>query len=298
MNKKILVPTLLSLGLMGVQNGYAEDISGRGFYVGVFGGGTVSDNNKFSQSGVAYHQEGELFQGQSAPTKESSNLLVNVLGSSASKAGAIGGIHAGYEWNELPIGSNWGILPAVELEGYYLGSTIAGTLSNPRPEPEVLAANGTVLSNKAVGTHVFSDTFNLDTGVLLTNAVFAFKTPWSNRILPYIGGGVGAAINGFSNAQSAQLGPAPEFSPYINHFNGNPDSTTTSFATQAKAGIRAKVFDHVSVFAEYRYLFVTQSNAGFGSTVYPGVHSETSTWNVNFGSMNYHSGVFGIEYNF
>ena len=56
--------------------------------------------------------------------------------------------------------------------------------------------------------------------------------------------------------------------------------------------------DHLSIFAEYRYLHVSATNYTFGSTVYPTAHAETSNWDSHLGSMNFNTGIFGIEYGF
>lgn len=293
MNKKILA-AMLSLGLIGfIQNGYAADSSGRGLYLGLFGGGSISDNNNFTQSGIAYKRIGD---GQASADYD---LYVDTKGPTESKAGTIGGLHIGYEWTEIPMGndqSGWGLRPAVEFEGYYLGISQSGNLLNPQLEPAVWHGTVEESHSLAAGTHTFRNSFNLDMGVLLANVVFSFKTPWTNKIYPYIGAGVGGAITSISGGDSRQTGPVVE--PTINHFNAGSSASSSSFATQGKAGIRAEILDHLSVFAEYRYLYVSATNYTFGSTVYPGIHSETSAWNSHFGAMNFHSGILGIEYSF
>ena len=283
----------LAVGLTTVNTLQAAEKTQRGLYLGLFGGGSTSDSSDFTQSGVAFKR---------VPIDDYNyNLNVDVKGSSGSQTGALGGLHVGYEFLEIPMGnaySGWGLRPAVELEGYYLATSKSGNLSNPQTELGVPVGVGDY-HNIAAGSHVFKDSFNLDSGVLLANSVFTFKTPWANNIFPYVGGGVGAAITSVSGADSAQYGPGvPELSPYINHFNSNTNASSSSFATQAKVGVRAEILDHVAVFAEYRYLYVSATNYTFGSTVYPGIHSETSAWDSHFGSTNFHSGVLGIDYGF
>jgi len=284
---------LLAVGLTAVNTLQAAERTQRGLYLGLFGGGSTSDNSDFTQSGVAFKRK--------PPDEHDYNLNVEVKGSSGSQTGALGGLHIGYEFLEIPMGnaySGWGLRPAVELEGYYLGTSQSGVLSNPQTEIAV-PVGGVGNYNFAAGTHVFKDSFNLDRGVLLANSVFTFKTPWATTIFPYLGAGVGAAITSISGADSAQYSPGtPELSPYINHFNSNTHASSSSFATQAKVGIRAEIWDHVAVFAEYRYLYVSATNYTFGATVYPGIHSETTAWDSHFGSTNFHSGVLGIEYGF
>jgi opacity protein-like surface antigen len=293
MNKKNLVSVFFTMGLISTASLQAAEQAQRGLYLGVFGGGSVSDNNNFTQSGVAYKRVGD---GQAHTDYD---LLVNVKGSADSKAGAMGGLHVGYEWSEIPMGnsgSEWGLRPALELEGYYLGTSQTGNLLNPQTEPAVWHGEVEASHSLAAGSHTFRNTFNLDMGVLLANVVFSFKTPWSNKIYPYIGGGIGAAITSISRSDSKQVDPVAE--PTINHFNSDSSASSSSFAAQGKAGIRAEIVEHLSVFAEYRYLHVTATHYTFGATVYPGVHSQTSAWNSNFGAMNFHTGVLGIEYSF
>ena len=293
MKNKILISMLLAAGLTTVNNLQAAEKTQRGLYLGLFGGGSTSDSSDFTQSGVAFKRE--------PIDQHNYDLSVDVKGSSGSQTGALGGLHVGYEFSEILMCnaySGWGLRPAVELEGYYLGTSKSGTLSNPQTELGVPVGGGDY-HNISAGDHVFKDSFNLDMGILLANSVFTFKTPWASNIFTYIGGGVGAAITSISGADSAQYGPGtPELSPYINHFNSNTNASSSSFATQAKVGIRAEILDHVSVFAEYRYLYVSATNHTFGSTVYPGIHAETSAWDSHFGSTNFHSGVLGIEYGF
>jgi hypothetical protein len=313
MNKKIIM-TLLTLGITAVQVSNAADTPSRGFYIGGFGGGGSSDSNAISQSGEAYKRTDGL-EGIYGDSHHNFNLLVNVNGQSDSHNTAIGGTHIGYEFPELPMGSSlagWAVRPAIEIEGYYLGSSVSGTLTNPNPETFNGLDGGLVSVEETTqlnpGQHKFVDTFSQNMGVLLTNGVLSFKTPWAKNIFPYVGGGIGAAINSMSGANSAQVASG---SPYagnevgLNHFNSNSSANSSAFAAQAKAGIRAELFARFSVFAEYRYLHVTDSNYSYGSTEYPAVgssyaggHAQTSAWNVGLGSMNYHTGVFGVQYDF
>ncbi|MEI6707059.1 MAG: hypothetical protein WCK96_07980 [Methylococcales bacterium] len=300
MNNKLLILALLALGAANTSSLQAAEKTSRGLYLGVFGGGGVSDNNDFTQSGVAFKRTDH------APFyKENYDLFVDTKGAANSKSAAIGGLHIGYEWSEIPMGSNqsgWGLRPALEFEGFYLGSSQSGNLTNPQTERGVpLEGSYTGEHDLVPNQHTFTDSFNVDMGVLLTNGIFSFKTPWSAKIFPYIGGGIGAAITSLSKGNSVQTSNPLLPTGYeagINHYNSNTNASSSSFAAQGKAGIRAELMDHLSIFAEYRYLHVSATNYTFGSTVYPSEHAETSNWDSHVGSMNFHTGIFGIEYGF
>jgi len=308
MNKKKLLITLITAIIMTSQSAHAADKGSRGLYIGGFGGGGTSDNENISQSGVAYKRdEANAIPGYLADYNYNANLLVNVIGKSDPKTVSLGGAQIGYELPEFQMGSHlsgWGLRPAIELEGYYLGSSMNSNLSNPNPEAfqplaNAAGSNPNTHAPLAANSHTFTDTMNLNMGVLLANTVFNFKTPWSSKILPYVSAGIGGAITSLSGANSTQTSNPQMptgYEPGINHFNSNTNASSSAFATQAKVGIRAELFDKFSVFAEYRYLHVTNSSYTFGSTEYGADHTKTSNWGVGIGSMNYHTGVFGFQY--
>ncbi len=270
--KKLIIYSCFVIGLLCNGLSHATEQTQRGLYLGIFGGGVASEKNDMTQSGVAYHETADD---------------VSVQGSSESTTGAIAGSHIGYEWLDIPLGrssSGWSLKPAVEIEGYYLGTSQKSSLSNPIAESSI-----------PIGEHTFSDSSNLNMGVLLANSVFSIKMPWAKKIFPYVGGGIGGAITSMSNANSTQNGPTAE--PGINHFNSNPNASSSSFAAQGKLGFRAEVLEHLSLFAEYRYLYVAAANYTFGSTVYSS-HVPTTNWNTHYDAMNFHTGVLGIEYGF
>jgi opacity protein-like surface antigen len=137
------------------------------------------------------------------------------------------------------------------------------------------------------------DTFPTRTSVVLANVVVGFRTPYQS-VIPYVGGGMGAAHISIRSATSTQINPAE---PGINHFNSGPDSSAWSFAAQAKAGVRFALGNHAYVFGEYRYLYVGSADQIFGPTVDP-THVPTSQWAVRIGSASYQMAVGGIGFNF
>lgn len=235
----------------------------RGFYLGAFGGGGVSSNGDLAQRGRAFSGGG---------------ISVNAVGSADTATATIGGLHVGYEWAGWRLGkeeSGWGLLPAAELEGYYLGSTLTGQLT----------------SNDTINRR-FNVSLPMNTGVFLSNAVLTLHTPY--KVQPYIGGGVGTAFVYISGADSLQVNTSE---PGINHFNSNPNASSWAFAAQAKTGFRVDVIEHWWLFAEYRFLYIAPTDFTFGSTQYA-THVPTTQWNVHIGNMFYNLAVAGLGYSF
>lgn len=245
-----------------------------GYYAGIFGGGGATTSTSIQQSGVAFY----------SPPKP-----VNALGSASSSTAAMAGAHVGYEWDELMLGSKdsgWGLRPAVELEGFYLGNTQSANLLSP--------------TTPGVQNHAFNVNLPSSNGVFVANAVFALRTPLSESILPYVGAGVGGATMNMNNATSEQINP-PE--PGLNHFNSNPNASGSALAVTAKAGLRGEIAEHISLFAEYRYVYLGSTDYTFGQTIGAGSaccpnHVPTTNWAVSTGGQNYSLGVAGLEYRF
>lgn len=267
--KTLLAITVVSL--LGSPGFAADSSAGRGIYLGLFGGGGSSTSTSVRQSGAVL---------TTPPTP------VNARGTAGSTGVAIGGAHLGYEWGDLNFGeSDWALRPAAEIEGYYLGSDLSAQLNSP--------------NTPGVPNHWFSNTLPQKAGVFLANAVLSLKTPYSDAVFPYIGGGVGGAILSLDGATSEQINP-PE--PGLNHFNSNPNASSSAFAATAKVGLRGEVYERLSLFIEYRYLFIDASSYTFGSTIGAGTpfpnHSPTSDWGTKVGSQNFNMGVAGFEFSF
>lgn len=241
------------------------------FYVGVFGGGGTSTKVHVSQYGTAFYTE--AYGGP---------LAVDAFGKTNPRSVGLAGAHVGYQWAELflnPLNSQWGITPAIELEGYYLGKSkfTAHDINNDTARlPE----------------HNFAVSYPMKSGVFLTNAVINFNPPNQSRLMPYIAAGIGAAVTSISNATSTQVTP-PE--PGINHYNSNNDDSDAMFAAQTKVGLNLSLFKNTSLFAEYRWLYLSSSHYSFGSTVYP-THAPTSNWLTKMNAQKYNMGAVGIRY--
>lgn len=252
--------------------GDAQIADAQKFYVGVFGGGGASTKVNISQYGTAYYSEAE-----------GGPLAVNAFGKTNRRSVGLVGGHVGYRWAELflaPDHSQLRIIPAIELEGYYLGKSkfTAHDINNVTTRlPE----------------HNFMVTYPMKSGVFLTNAVLNFNLPNLNRFQPYVGGGIGAAVISISDAISTQVAP-PEVG--VNHYNSNGNDKDAAFAAQAKVGLNVSLSQNTSLFAEYRWLYLSTSHYAFGSTVYP-QHVATSPWLVKIDAQKYNMGAIGVRYN-
>lgn len=236
-------------------------------YFSVFGGGGASNQVNVSQYGTAFFLE---------------PLAVDAFGQTNSRSVGMVGGHVGYQWSDLffnALNRQVNLTPAVELEGYYVGKN---------------SFSGQEVNNETTRllAHDFLVTYPISTGVFLANTVLNFNSANYARWRPYVGAGIGAAVLSISNADSTQTAP---LELNVNHYNSNPNDKTASFAAQIKTGLNFALNDRFSVFAEYRWLYIADSDFTFGSTVYTG-HPVTSSWNVNLGSQYYNLGAAGIRF--
>lgn len=235
----------------------------RNVYIGVFGGGGNASTSSISQSGTALYSD---------------PLTVNAKNiNNASDSAGMVGLYVGYQWPALfkKAEVNWSVTPAIELEGYYLGSTLNATLDNETDRlPE----------------HQFDVSYPMNTGVFLTNARFTVNYD-NSKAHPYLALGVGPAIIAIDNATSTQIAP-PES---VNHYNSDPNASDWALAAQSKLGVRYEIMDRTSVFAEYRFLLLSSTSYTFGSTQYDS-HAATTPWTVDIGTQYYNMAVAGIQY--
>jgi hypothetical protein len=244
-------------------------------YWGAFGGGGTSRDRSFTQRGVALYE----YEGSYAGPAPGGPVYVNAQSIADVDSVGMVGMHVGYTARERSLGHEWGLVPAIELESYYLRATETGSLSNPIPR---------------LTEHLFIDSFPMNTGVFLTNEVFTLNSLRMSKVHPYIGGGIGTAILSISGANSVQVSPAE---PGINHFNTNQNASNWTFAAQGKTGLLFDVAEHWRIFAEYRYLYLSPTFYTFGSTSYA-THIPTTSWSVAFAGMNVNMGSAGIQYSF
>lgn len=239
-------------------------------YVGLFGGTGESDKFSIRQYGTAF-----FGVGLGGP------LAVDAFGTSNSRSAPIFGAHLGYQLMEiLPTPcSNWGVAPAVEWEGYYLRKS-------------TFTSHDVNNNTARLDEHDFLATYPTKTGVFLVNAVLNLNLPCQSRFHPYVGIGFGGAVISISNADALQVAP-PE--PGVNHFNAHTSDRDATFAVQGKVGLGYDLCRRISLFAEYRRLYLADSNYTFGSTISPG-HAETSSWSVQFDHQHYNLGTVGIQF--
>ncbi|MFT0532508.1 outer membrane protein [Castellaniella hirudinis] len=265
--KHLSLPVVLAIGLSAAAPGQAAGEPGAdGPYLGVFGGlGTLRN--------TSLRQVGTVFLPRPLP-----NLSIDADGGTDTPGLGLGGVQAGYEWGAIRPGqAGWGIRPALELEGLYLGKhTPKGTMP---VDPAFL------------GTQYV--TIPMQGYLLMANAVLTLETPYSQRFFPYIGAGAGAARLSISGADSAN--PSE---PGINHFNSDASASDTAFAYQLRLGVKGRLTPALTVFTEYRRLGVAGTRYTFGRTDYPGEHLPTDTWDVRLGKLKYDLFIVGLQYRF
>jgi len=239
------------------------------FYVGVFGGGGAPREFDASQYGTAFFTEAE-----------GGPLAVDAFGDTNHPSAWLFGAQIGYQVpGILNPNSQWTLTPAAELEGYYISNnSFTGHLVNDEATrlPE----------------HDFIVNYPMKRAVFLANAVLNVNIPCLN-IHPYVGAGIGGAVIRISGADATQISP-PELG--VNHYNSNTSDTDATFAGQIKLGLSLDITPCVSVFAEYRWLYLSSTQFSFGSTVYPG-HAPTSGWQVKLDPQYYNLGAVGIRVN-
>lgn len=264
--KSRLIPLFALICSFGSSPCFASDTpSGQGVYIGVFGGaGTASS--------MSARQEGGFY----LPGPLNTRVGVDAQGKTGGEPVGVLGLQAGYEWKRQTFGqSEWGVKPAAELEGLYIGQQ--SPVGDMPITPSVL------------GTQYV--TLPMAVGVVLANAVLTVQTPWSSRIFPYLGVGAGVARGSIQGANSTN--PSE---PGINHFDSWPEASATAFALQFKAGLKGEVAKNLLLFAEYRHLSINPTRYTFGETLPP--HLPTDSWTVSLGRQSYNLFVASLQFRF
>lgn len=237
------------------------------FYMGAFGGGSSSNHFKASQFGTAFFTEAE-----------GGPLAINAFGELTNQKTSFFGAQLGYRAQEIFLNSSsqWTLGPAAELEGYSMNKrSLNGTLNN---------------NTERLAEHDFMVSYPMKRTVVLANAVVSFNNA-RFPVHPYIGVGIGNAILRISDASAMQVNPPED----INHYNTNTGDTKSTFAGQLKLGLSYDINEHISLFAEYRRLYLASTSFVFGSTASPN-HVPTSSWQVKLNAQKYHLGNVGVRF--
>lgn len=238
-------------------------------YVGVFGGSGSSNNFNGSQYGTAFYIE-----------SLGGPLAVNAFGKVHNKSAGFYGAQLGYQAQGIALmsTSQWTLGPAVELEGYSMSrKSFTGDLTN---------------NTARLPEHDFVVTYPMSRSVFLGNAVLSLDNPCI-RFHPYVGLGIGSGLVRISGADATQVAPVEAG---VNHYNANTSDSNSAFAGQIKLGVSYDINQYVSVFADYRWLYLASTHFTFGSTVYAG-HPETSSWQVKLDAQRYNMGNIGLRFN-
>ena len=238
-------------------------------YLGLFGGLGSNSTPKQIQSGTAYF-----------PESQGGHFYVDAIGSASTQnPGGLGGGQIGKEIpGQLQLSKDIHLTLATEFEGYYLYTNLTGNEVN----------NNT----SQVDLDNFKTSLPINNGLFFGNVVFKFKHNTLESLQPYVGLGLGGSYMKVRNGQSEQIS-APK--PGINYFNSSPNAYAGAFAVQPKVGFFHALDKHWSISAEYRFLYIAESNMTFGSTVYSN-HVATSNWNLFLGSQYINLGSIGLQY--
>lgn len=241
-----------------------------GLYMSVYGGGgSMMSGVDLTQLATALYD-----------TDHGGPIAVDAKGSSKSSGFWLVGANIGYNWFTKPLSqTGFNISPSIELEGFYIGQhTITGSHQNNK--------------YSRLPEHIFKITLPIDIGVALVNMVFDFNHKNCPKLHGYLGLGWGAAITSISNGKAYQTTP-PEAG--INHFSGDPNDSGLAFAAQPKIGLSFDCNSRISLFGEYRFLYLSDTDYQFGSTIASG-HVETTNWLLKVGPQLFNIGIFGIRF--
>lgn len=262
-----IISSFLLLSLSSLAFAHSPETSGK-CYIGAFGGTGSSNNFNASQLGTVY-----LFEIQGGP------LSVNAVGPLKHHNATFFGAQLGYEAPGISLNASpWSLVPAAELEAYAMSKrSFEGNLINP---------------TSRLAEQNFSVSYPVRKTVFLANAVLNFDHACL-PIHPYVGFGIGTALVRVSGASSIQVSPAEA---NLNHYNTHSTDTISTFAGQIKLGLNYDIIENLSIFAEYRALYLANTHFLFGSTIATN-HAETSPWQVKMNAQNYDLGSLGVRLN-
>ncbi len=197
-----------------------------GLYFGIFGGAAFGMSN-----GVGALNSPPLFSAGGRATPGTA---------------AVAGLQVGYNFRSYALDSakSYWLQPAAQFEAFYLGqATESGSLSGG-----LVGVPGSTSSSYQFGS-------NLNMGVFLVDGVAKFVTPIG--LVPYIGSGIGGAYLASSGTSFA--GPAGNLLSSGSYSQG-------AFAGQGLAGLQYNLGEHWSLFAEYKILYIKETQFSYGMT--------------------------------
>lgn len=243
-----------------------------GLYMNFYGGGGAV------MSGIDIVQQATALY----DTDHGGPIAVNAKGTSDGRGFWLVGGSIGYNWFTMPLNqSKVNMSAAIELEGFYIGQH---TIKAPHQNNKY----------SALPSHIFSLSLPVSMGGALVNMVFDFSTRDYAKWHGYFGVGWGSAVVTIDHAKAVQIVPSE---PGVNHFSGDSGDSSVAFIAQPKIGMIFDCNSWMSIFGEYRFLYVSDTDYQFGSTISPG-HVTTTNWLLKMGPQLSNIGIFGIRFKF
>ena len=239
--------------------------SGRGAYVGVFGGGGSRSSTNVSQFGTAFFVEAV-----------GGPMAIDATGQTSSGGVGFGGAHLGYEWSYGTY-----LRPALEIEGFYLaGNQPRATLVNPTDRLP-----------------------NTPSSILSRPAPRCFWRIWlsASRRPIKTSRPISAADSG--RATSPSTAPRPH-RPTRRSLASTTSTRARDFLSldlaaqvEGRCALRPRRQLALICLASTAICMSATWNQVFGSTVDP-THVPTSPWTTSFGGTSHHLAAGGVGFSF
>jgi opacity protein-like surface antigen len=240
----------------------AQCPSDDGFYVGLFGGANFSQDNG---------------NGRSEYTGPGTSNTVVTHSQKSDDLGGAGGIKLGYKFQSTDVGGGFALQPAVELEAFYLGTSL-----------DLHDTQGT--SN--FGQTATTSSANLNSAAFFANGILNIKTPW--HVTPYFGAGVGTEYMSISDKTLDNhifTQDAGGFHTPTLHSSYSDDAM--AFAVQAIAGVNYDLTSHWTLFTEYKFVAAIDPSFTYNNVYVAG---DKLKYNPDF--IGQHLVTAGVKYNF
>ena len=191
--------------------------------------------------------------------------------------GAVGGIKFGYNFASFPIGGDFRLQPAVEVDALYLGSHADNNYSTPIASTAPATGSSIVLRDRFESAAAFvNGLVRLKTGTLIT---------------PYVGIGVGSEYVNSTGSRAV----------VTNYFSGNSGSSNSGslsssefdFAAQVIAGFDLEIAKHWDLFTEYKFITVFSPDLHYNT-----IDSFGDSLNERDSYIFQHLITAGLKYNF